>query len=335
MDFYLQATGPGAADHRLLALVAERLAHGLMPQIRASQGPHQTAGGAPFTHPASGSSGSVAVSAPERLGESWRWVVRAGVGGDVQPDALGTPVGTPLGTLLGNALATARAEVPGSDWFVLSDRRPYRALACDMDHTCVAEETLVAAAGRAGVAAEVDRLTRGSTAGTLDFTASLCERVRMLRGLSVRDLIEIGHAVPLNEGIEALVDRANRAGALTVLVTGGLAPTAEVVAQRVGFRACISNQVGIVAGRMDGTLLPPAVDGPGKRTHLAALLGVHGLHLEQTVATGDGANDCEMLSAVGLGVAFRATAALRGVTPHWLDHATLAAIADLADWGSD
>lgn len=328
MNFYLQATGPGAADRRLLASVAERLAHGLMSQIRASQAPQQTAGAAPCTGPVSG---SVAMSAPERLGESWRWVVRAGVGGDVQPDALGTPLGTPLG----NALATARAEVLGSDWFVLPDRRPYRALACDMDHTCVAEETLVAAAGRAGVAAEVDRLTRGSTAGTLDFTASLRERVRMLHGLSVRDLVEIGHAVPLNEGIEALVDRANRAGALTVLVTGGLAPTAEVVAQRIGFRACISNQVGIVAGRMDGSLLQPVVDGPGKRTHLAALLGAHGLHLEQTVATGDGANDCEMLSAVGLGVAFRATAALRGVTPHWLDHATLAAIADLADWSSD
>ncbi len=202
-----------------------------------------------------------------------------------------------------------------------------------MDHTCVAEETLVAAAERAGVAAEVDRLTRGSTAGNLDFTGSLRERVRLLRGLSVRELVEIGHVVPLNAGIEALVARANHAGALTVLVTGGLTPTAEVVAWRLGFKACISNQVGIVGGRMDGTLKDPVVDGPGKRTHLAALLRAHGLHLEHTVATGDGANDCEMLGAVGLGVAFRATGVLRAVTPHWLDHGSLAAIADLADWG--
>lgn len=335
MIFYLHAIGPGAADCARLKPVAERLMLGLLSTSGASKARIETSVTAldPMT-----------LSDPERLAEGFRWVVRAGVEGgaplSTPADTLAASWTTPLTTSLATpvvaavaeALATARAEVPGTDWFMLPDRRPYRALACDMDHTCVAEETLVAAAERAGVATEVDQLTRGSTSGTLDFTASLRERIRMLRGLSVRDLVEIGHTVPLNAGIEALVARANRAGALTVLVTGGLTPTAEVVAQRLGFRACISNQVGIVGGRLDGTLTDPVVDGPGKRTHLSALLRAQGLRLEQTVATGDGANDCEMLGGVGLGVAFRAAEVLRGVTPHWLDHGTLAGIADLADW---
>jgi phosphoserine phosphatase len=42
--------------------------------------------------------------------------------------------------------------------------------------------------------------------------------------------------------------------------------------------------------------------------------------MEQTVAVGDGANDIDMLSAAGLGVAFNAKPALREVADASLNH---------------
>lgn len=234
---------------------------------------------------------------------------------------------------LGRALTGAAGHrAPVADWFVLPAGMRFRALACDMDNTCVNGETLDRAAAMAGLGEAVAALTAGSTAGQLDFTASLAERARLMQGITLETLEAVGQRAAFNPGIEALVAAANRAGALTLLVTGGFEPTAAVVAKRLGFKTCIANRIGMAEGRMTGTLAAPVVDGPGKRTRLGEALAAAGIDPQETIAIGDGANDIEMLGAVGLGIAWRATRALRETTPWRLDRATLAAVRDLAGW---
>ena len=62
------------------------------------------------------------------------------------------------------------------------------------------------------------------------------------------------------------------------------------------------------------------MDRPGKAKALRNFAAEAGVPMEQTVAVGDGANDIDMLSAAGLGVAFNAKPALREVADASLSH---------------
>ena len=68
------------------------------------------------------------------------------------------------------------------------------------------------------------------------------------------------------------------------------------------------------------------VDRPGKAKALRGFAQQAGVPMEQTVAVGDGANDIDMLTAAGLGVAFNAKPALREVADAALYHPYLDAV---------
>lgn len=74
-----------------------------------------------------------------------------------------------------------------------------------------------------------------------------------------------------------------------------------------------ANVLEIVDGKLTGRVIGEVVDRPGKAKALRQFAYEAGVPLAQTVAVGDGANDIDMLSAAGLGVAFNAKPALRKV----------------------
>jgi len=59
-------------------------------------------------------------------------------------------------------------------------------------------------------------------------------------------------------------------------------------------------------GKLTGNVLGEIVDRAGKARALEQFAREVGVPLEQTVAVGDGANDIDMLSVAGLGIAFNA-----------------------------
>ena len=61
-------------------------------------------------------------------------------------------------------------------------------------------------------------------------------------------------------------------------------------------------------------------DRPGKAEALRRFADTYGVSLDQTVAVGDGANDIDMLTTAGLGIAFNAKPALREVADTALSH---------------
>ena len=87
----------------------------------------------------------------------------------------------------------------------------------------------------------------------------------------------------------------------------------EGIVTELGLDFCAANQLEIVDGRLTGRVVGEIVDRAGKATALRRFAEQFGVPLEQTVAVGDGANDIDMLSAAGLGIAFNAKPALEEV----------------------
>jgi phosphoserine phosphatase len=73
-------------------------------------------------------------------------------------------------------------------------------------------------------------------------------------------------------------------------------------------------------------VLGEVVDRAGKAEALRRFAAEYGIPLAQCVAVGDGANDIDMLTTAGLGIAFNAKPALREVADTALSHPYLDAV---------
>ena len=87
-----------------------------------------------------------------------------------------------------------------------------------------------------------------------------------------------------------------------------------------------ANTLEIVDGHLTGRVIGEVVDRAGKARALRTFADQVGVPMEQTVAVGDGANDIDMLSVAGLGIAFNAKPALREVADAALSHPFLDAV---------
>ena len=79
----------------------------------------------------------------------------------------------------------------------------------------------------------------------------------------------------------------------------------------------------VEAGVLTGRVVAPIVNAEFKATTLKSLAHTMGIGLNQTLAVGDGANDLKMLSAAGIGIAFRAKPLVRAQASYQLSHVGL------------
>lgn len=204
--------------------------------------------------------------------------------------------------------------------------RKKRLLICDMDATIVTGETLDDLSVFARDKAAIDALTRKSVNGEIGFTESLIERAKLLAGLGEEQFAAAYAKVELSPGATTLIRTLRADGAYTALVSGGFRYFTSRVRDRVGFFADIANDFEMKDGRTTGKLVPPIVDPDGeygklgRLKHLAKKLG---LDLDAAAAIGDGANDIPMLSAAGMGCAYRGKEKVRGAIRCQLNHADL------------
>jgi phosphoserine phosphatase len=118
--------------------------------------------------------------------------------------------------------------------------------------------------------------------------------------------------------------RAN--GAFTCLVSGGFTLFTDRVAAMVGFDEARANTL-----TLDGDKLAGKVDEPifGRETKRATLIELRTrLHLgkDDTLVTGDGANDLDMIMEAGLGVAYHAKPKVAAAAPARVEHGDLTAL---------
>ncbi|ANY10155.1 phosphoserine phosphatase [Pseudonocardia sp. HH130630-07] len=194
-------------------------------------------------------------------------------------------------------------------------RRSKRLIVFDVDSTLIQGEVIEMLAARAGadVETEVRRVTEEAMAGQLDFAESLERRVAALRGLPASVVDEVAAEIELTPGARTTIRTLKRLGYRCGVVSGGFTQVIAGLADELGLDFVAANQLEIVDGLLTGRVVGEIVDRAGKAVALRRFAEAHDIPVEQTVAVGDGANDIDMLSTAGLGVAFNAKQALRDV----------------------
>ncbi|MFI5505739.1 phosphoserine phosphatase SerB [Corynebacterium kutscheri] len=192
-------------------------------------------------------------------------------------------------------------------------RRSKRLICFDCDSTLITGEVIEMLAAYAGREEEVALVTERAMRGELDFEESLRERVRALAGLDASVIDKVSREIKLTPGARTTIRTLKRLGFKTAVVSGGFIQVLSGLAEELELDYVRANVLEIVDGKLTGRVIGKIVDRVAKAELLAEFAADSGLQMHQTVAVGDGANDIDMISAAGLGVAFNAKPALRDV----------------------
>lgn len=234
------------------------------------------------------------------------------------------------GLTLIEAEARARAAVGDApvDLFAQeAEGRRKKLLIADMDSTMITVECLDELADFAGKKAKIAAITERAMRGELEFEGALRERVAMLKGLDESALAAtLTDRIAIMPGAYELVRTMNKAGALTVLVSGGFTYFTSRIAQRIGFAEQRGNELIIEGGKLTGEVGTPILGRDAKLASLNAARKRMGLKENETLAVGDGANDLAMLQAAGLGVAYHAKPIVAEAAHARVDHGDLTAL---------
>ena len=192
-------------------------------------------------------------------------------------------------------------------------RRSKRLVVFDVDSTLVQGEVIEMLAAHAGKEAEVRAVTERAMRGELDFAQSLHERVATLEGLPASILDEVAANIVLTPGARTTIRTLRRLGIRCGVVSGGFIQVISGLVDELGLDFARANTLEIVDGTLTGRVIGEVVDREAKSAYLHEFADELGVSLSQTVAVGDGANDIDMLTTAGLGIAFCAKPALREV----------------------
>lgn len=205
-------------------------------------------------------------------------------------------------------------------------RRAKRLIVFDVDSTLIQGEVIEMLAARAGKEAEVAAVTEAAMRGELDFADSLHERVKALAGLDESVVADVASAIQLTPGARTTIRTLRRLGYHCGVVSGGFRQVIDDLAHELELDFVRANTLEIVDGVLTGRVVGEVIDRPAKARSLRAFADEVGVPMEQTVAVGDGANDIDMLTAAGLGIAFNAKPALREIADTALNYPFLDAV---------
>ena len=195
-------------------------------------------------------------------------------------------------------------------------RRSRRLVCFDMDSTLIQTEVIDELAEKAGVGAEVKKITERAMHGEIDFKESFRERVALLKGLDESVLKEIAENLPITDGAERLLKTLKYYGYKIAILSGGFTYFGNFLKNKFDFDYVFANELEIVNGKLTGRHLNEIVDGQRKAELLERIAFKEDIHLEQVIAVGDGANDLPMLEKAGLGIAFHAKPKVKASAQH-------------------
>jgi len=190
-------------------------------------------------------------------------------------------------------------------------RRAKHLVVMDADSTLLQDEVIDLLAEECQCAEEVSKITELAMAGELDFAESLRRRVALLEGLDASVLDRVRERLRLSPGARTLLRTLHRLGYVPAVVSGGFVEVLAPLLAELNVDYLAANRLEIVDGKLTGRLAAPILDRAGKARALERFAAEVGVPLAQTVAVGDGANDIDMISVAGLGIAFNAKSVVR------------------------
>ena len=216
----------------------------------------------------------------------------------------------------------------------LQERRK-KLLIADMDSTIITSESLDQLAQLAGVGGAVEAITDRSIAGEIDFSEALIDRVKLLAGKPVELLEALLDKVVLNDGAVSLVQTMRANDSRCYLVSGGFDFLLGYVSRLCGFHGYHGNHMLIKENVITGEVLRPILDRKAKAEYLIEYCTRLGVDISATASIGDGANDLEMLSHSGMGVAFRGQKLLLDTIPLQLNYTNLLGLLYLQGYSAE
>jgi phosphoserine phosphatase len=227
-------------------------------------------------------------------------------------------VGGQLQEVLTAVAADVGVDVALEDYSIA--RRAKRLIVFDVDSTLIQQEVIEMLAARAGAEEAVKAITDAAMRGELDFAESLHQRVGTLAGLPAEIIDDVAEDVELTPGARTTIRTLRRLGYHVGVVSGGFRQVIQPLADELMLDFVAANVLEVIDGKLTGRVVGEIVDRAGKAKALRDFASQAGVPMAQTVAVGDGANDIDMLSAAGLGIAFNAKPALREVADASLSH---------------
>lgn len=177
----------------------------------------------------------------------------------------------------------------------------------DMDSTLINIECIDEIADMMHLKPEVSAITDAAMRGEINFVTSLIQRVALLKGLPEAALQHvIDERLKLNPGAIEWIAACKANNIKTMLVSGGFTLFAHHVKTLLGLDYAVANTFEIVDGKLTGIILGEIIDADAKALELIKHRDHLGLHADQVIAIGDGANDLKMMAAAGVGVAYHA-----------------------------
>jgi phosphoserine phosphatase len=203
-------------------------------------------------------------------------------------------------------------------------RRSKRLVVLDMDSTLIQQEVIDELARVAGKYDEVAEVTETAMRGEMDFDESLRQRCLHLKGLT-DDVFQKVYEdqIQLTPGAERFVQVLQRLGYHVAIISGGFQQIADKVKADLGLDFAFANRLEVKDGVLTGRVTGAIVNRQRKRDLLESLCQTMRLVSEQVVAVGDGANDLDMLTHAGLGIAFNAKPIVQQQAHHAVNAARL------------
>ncbi|WP_407358189.1 phosphoserine phosphatase SerB [Microbacterium sp. LTA6] len=181
----------------------------------------------------------------------------------------------------------------------------------DADSTLIRNEVIELLADEAGRGAEVQAATEAAMRGEVDFAESLRSRVSALSGVPVEAFARVLARIEPTPGVRELTAAVHDRGGVVGVVSGGFHEILDHVAPSLGVDRWRANRLDVVDGVLTGAVDGEIVDAAAKAASLQEWAAELGVAPHATLAIGDGANDLQMMTVAGLGIAFNAKPAVR------------------------
>ena len=108
---------------------------------------------------------------------------------------------------------------------------------------------------------KIAEITKKAMSGGLNYSTSIIQRTKILKGISVKEIQEVSKYIKLTKDAEVVIKTLNKNSCHTMLISGGYQIFANIIGKKIGFKEIISNTAISKNGLLTGGLKGKIVDG--------------------------------------------------------------------------